>query len=161
MKVPATDRPERMDIERRLEKLERRNRLLAGALAAVGALSVLAGAATRPDDVLRAKKIEMVDDAGKVRAELAIDADGSAGLFLRDTNGRVRGCAVHDDAQTGFFALDEAGQIRVGAAQFAHGGGGFALHGPEGKGATVLYRKGSGSLTFYGADGTAKKTIEE
>ena len=45
------------------------------------------------------------------------------------------------------------GTTRVGVAQFAHGGGGFALHGPEAKGAAVLYLQGDGSLTFYGPDG--------
>ena len=34
-------------------------------------------------------------------------------------------------------------------AQFAHGGGGVALHGPRDKGAAVLYYKGAGSLTMY------------
>ncbi len=163
MKVPAVvpDPTVASHFERRLEQLERRNRHLTGALVAIGALAVLAGAASRSGEVLRAEKIEMVDGEGKVRAELAIDADGSAGLFLRDREGRVRGCAIHDDARTGFFALDTAGQVRVGAAQFAHGGGGFALHGPEGKGSAVLYHAGKGSLTLYGADGTVKKKIEE
>lgn len=149
-----------MTLEERLARLERRNRMLVAALAAVASVPLLASATPRQDDVISARRIEMVDDEGRVRAELAIDADGSAGLFLRDEQGRVRGCTIHDAAQTGTFAMDETGQIRMGAAFFAHGGSGFALHGPEGKGSTVLYLKGQGSLTFYRADGTTKK-IEE
>jgi hypothetical protein len=43
--------------------------------------------------------------------------------------------------------------LAVGGTLFAHGGGGFALHGPEAKGAAVLYLKGDGNLTFFGAEG--------
>ena len=49
--------------------------------------------------------------------------------------------------------MDETGGTRLGAAQFAHGGGGYALHGPEMKGAAVLYLKGEGSLSMYDAEG--------
>lgn len=45
------------------------------------------------------------------------------------------------------------GDTRLGAAQFAHGGGGYALHGPGGRGAAVLYLSGDGSLTIYDAEG--------
>jgi hypothetical protein len=54
----------------------------------------------------------------------------------------------------GRFKLSIASlESRVVAAQFAHGRGGFALHGPESKGAAVLYLKEEGSLTFHGSDG--------
>jgi flavin-dependent dehydrogenase len=147
-------------LEHRVMRLESRNRWLSAALVAVGAVALLGSAASRADEVVSARRIEMVDDEGRVRAELAIDADGSAGLFLRDEQGRVRGCTIHDETQSGTFALDEDGQIRMGAALFAHGGSGFALHGPGGKGSAVLYLKGKGSLTFYRPDGTEKR-IEE
>lgn len=147
-------------LEGRLARLERRNRTLSAGLAAAVASVLFVSAVPRQDDVIAARRIEMVDEEGRVRAELGIDADGSAGLFLRDEQGRVRGCTIHDATQTGTFAMDEEGQIRMGAAHFAHGGSGFALHGPGGKGSTVLYLKGQGSLTFYRADGTTKK-IEE
>ena len=42
---------------------------------------------------------------------------------------------------------------RVGVAQFSHGGGGFALHGPGTRGAAVLYLRGDGSLTQYDTTG--------
>ena len=150
-----------MSIETRLRALERKNRILMALVVALLAPSALASWSRRDDDVVQARAFEMVDAEGNVRAELGIDADGSAGLFLKDVEGRLRACAIHDSTQTGFFALDDAGQIRVGAAQFAHGGGGFALHGPQGKGSAVLYLKGQGSLTFYGADGAVKNKLAE
>lgn len=51
------------------------------------------------------------------------------------------------------FLQDSARTIRVGLAQFAHGGGGLALHGPDARGAAVLYFKERGTLTFYGESG--------
>jgi hypothetical protein len=60
---------------------------------------------------------------------------------------------THDSSGTRLYVHDDAGDVRVGVAQFAHGGGGFALHGPQGRGAAVLYLKGDGSLTFYDVAG--------
>lgn len=148
---------------RRIAALEHRTRLQSVALAVLGAL-LLAAAATRPGDdpeVLRARAVQMVDAEGRVRAELGVDADGAAGLFVRDVAGRARAMVVHDDEQSGFFALDGEGQVRVGAAQFAHGGGGYALHGPAGKGAAVLYLKSQASLRFYDGEGHVTNELLE
>ncbi len=141
--------------EVRLERLERRTRRLGAALLACGLLAVATALAPRPaaDDVVRARRVELVDDEGRVRAELAIDADGSAGLFVHDVDGRVRASVTHDAQQSALFLMDAEGAVRLGAAQFAHGGGGYALHGPAGRGAAVLYLKGDGSLTLYDDEG--------
>jgi hypothetical protein len=58
---------------------------------------------------------------------------------------------------------DDAGDTRLGAAQFAHGGGGYALHGPKMKGAAVLYLAGEGSLSMYDPEGirTARFPAQE
>ena len=69
---------------------------------------------------------------------------------------------VHDETQAAMYLLDEAGAIRVGAAQYAHGGGGFALHGDESKGAAVLYMKDrKGTLTFYDDGGGVRARLPE
>lgn len=135
------------------------NRML-GALSLSLAMYVLGGFASRPDDVVEARSFRLVDDDGKILAELGLEEQGPALRFF-DREGGLRLSIVHDNAETGLFVHDAEGQIRVGAAQFSHGGGGFALHGPEGKGSTVLYHKGKGSLTFYGDDGSVLRSIPE
>ncbi|MDA0329427.1 MAG: hypothetical protein O2958_10515 [Gemmatimonadetes bacterium] len=44
-----------------------------------------------------------------------------------DEAGQVRMDLRHDSTKTGMFILDGAGDTRLGAAQFSHGGGGYAL----------------------------------
>lgn len=120
--------------EGRLRRLERTNRLLVA-----GLLLVAGGAvAWRPaqPDRLQLRSLEIVDDDGRTRARLAHDAEGTA-LYL----------------------IDAEGSTRAGVAHFAHGGSGVALHGPEGRGAAVLYLKGEGSLTFYGSEGEVLRRV--
>ncbi len=143
-------------LEASVANLRRINRSLLVALCAIGTLAAagLTTATSRSPEVLRAKRIQMVDDNERVRAELGIDEQGSAGLFVLDGGGLIRATLVHDEVQTAMYLMDEAGVVRLGAAQFAHGGGGIAMHGPELKGAAVLMLKDSiGSLAFYDKDG--------
>ncbi len=126
-------------LERRIARLERMNRIV---LAGCGLVTdgVLAAAAA-PDQVvdeIRAHRIRIVDADERVRIDLR-----------------------HDDEETGMFILDDVGDTRLGAAQFAHGGGGYALHGPGGRGAAVLYLRGAGSLTMYEDDGTVSARFPE
>jgi len=142
----------------RRANLAHRVRRLEHAALSVGAMALVAVAAafSRQDGdptELRARRVALVDEDGRVRAELALDADGQAGLFVRDDEGRVRARVIHDRGQSGLRVDDAEGQTRLGAVHFAHGGTGLALHGPEGRGGTVLYLKDVGSLTFFGADG--------
>ena len=68
---------------------------------------------------------------------------------------------AHDPGGSALFIRDSEGVIRVGVAQFAHGGGGVALHGPGSKGAAVLYFQEAGSLTFYDPDGNPTMRLPE
>lgn len=138
-------------LERRIVRLERWNRLLGAAVAGLALLGL--AAASGSGEGLRAGSFQVTDRSGRVRAELGL-RDGEVGLFLVDAEGRERLSATHDAEGTGLFLHDEAGTVRVGVAQWAHGGGGVALHGPESRGAAVLYLKGSGSLRLFDADGT-------
>ena len=65
----------------------------------------------------------------------------------------------HSQEQSALLLKDESGNTRVGAAQFAHGGGGFALHGTDMKGAAVLYHKRGGSLSFFDTLGSLTTRI--
>lgn len=73
----------------------------------------------------------------------------------------MRVALAHDAEGSALFIRDAAGVIRVGVAQFAHGGGGVALHGPNSKGAAVLYFQESGSLTFYDPEGNPTLRVPE
>ena len=148
-------------LERRLATLERQNRLWR-ALALCGLGFLLLGGWTRQDEVLAAQRFELVDDEGRVRAEMGIDEDGSAGFFVRDPEGLVRASLIQDASQAAMYLFDEDGTIRVGAAQYAHGGGGFALHGEDSAGGAVLYlKKSTGSLTFYDAEGNVHARLPD
>jgi hypothetical protein len=122
------------ELERRIHRLERANRLALTALLAVTGVLLLAAAAEPEQeavqDVVQARRIQLVDERGGVRIDLR-----------------------HDHEETGLFIQDAAGDTRLGAAHFAHGGTGYALHGPGGRGAAVLYLKGDGALSLYDARG--------
>ncbi len=121
-------------LTQRVRRLERTNRRLLAGLIAGCCLAVVAFVSHQdnPPEILRAQRFQLVDGTGHVWVDLK-----------------------HDSAETAIFLFDDSGTVRVGVAQFAHGGGGFALHGPEGRGAAVLYLKDGGSLTFYDATGQA------
>jgi len=118
-------------VERKVRRLERLVHGLAAALVICSAL-LFVGARPAPQavDVIQAARIQLVDEEGRVWIDLR-----------------------HDSTETGIFVLDAAGDTRVGIAQFAHGGGGVALHGPATRGAAVLYLKERGTLTMYDTTG--------
>jgi len=116
----------------RVTRLERANRLLQWSIIAALGIAVAGFAPTRADvpELLQARRIQLLDADGRVRMDLA-----------------------HDSSGTRLYIHDAAGDVRVGVAQFGHGGGGVALHGPGGRGAAVLYLRGDGSLTLYDSAG--------
>jgi len=82
------------DLSARLDKVERQNRWMragaAGALVAllaVGSLALVAPAGTQ--DLVRARKIEVVDGKGKVRLALDVEGPDTASLRLTDAGGRA------------------------------------------------------------------------
>ena len=151
-----------IELEQRVARLERTTRVLSVILlGVVGFAGARAVTAAREDvETVRAGRFELIDATGTVRGELTMGDKGPA-LLLHDEQGRERVFLGHTDEDTALYIKDEAGTTRVGVAQFAHGGGGFALHGPDSKGAAVLYLKGSGSLRFFGADGETTLRIPE
>lgn len=119
-------------LEERIGRLERMNRVFVAALTILLAAILLSAVrVSQTVEVVQARKIQLVDGQGRVRIELR-----------------------HNEEETGLFIMDEAGDTRLGAAQFAHGGGGYALHGPNMKGAAVLYLAGEGSLSIYDSLGS-------
>lgn len=150
-----------MTPEARIERLERNQRVLVGVLLMALLALTLASMPGQgaPPETVRCSGVEIVNSDGDVLARLGTDDRGAVGLFVNDGDGRVRVSVTHDDEQSALFIRDDKGDTRVGVAQFSHGGGGVALHGPDAKGAAVLYYKGSGSLSFYDVDGTASYSL--
>lgn len=142
------------ELESRILTLEKRIRLLFGILLGTAVLALL-GAAPPSDPVaenIRSRGFELLDTQGRVRGRLALD-DGTPVISLLDEGGADRLTLNHDAGGSALLIRDGSGVVRLGAAHFANGGGGFALHGPDSKGAAVLYYDGAGSLTFYDPDG--------
>lgn len=148
--------PHTTTIESRLKRLELTNKLLV--LVALLGIAFGARSTADHDEVLRARSIELLDSQGLVAARLAFE-DGNPGLYVMDTRGRVRAALFHSTDATGLYVNDKDEVTRIGVAQFAHGGGGVALHGPESKGAAVLYFKEAGSLRFFDADGKVTNSL--
>lgn len=134
----------------RIGRIERTNRILMLDSSAL-AMAVIYSLAVRPRTV-QAEAFRLLAHDGAVRAELVLRND-EPGLYLKDQGGGDRVAVFHDSSTSGVYVFDSAGTTRIGVAQFSHGGGGFALHGPDSKGAAVLYLKGDGSLRFFDAEG--------
>lgn len=141
-------------LSNRLEKLEKRNRLLSLAVILLCLLGVFGFARAQKTAfvVQRAQRFELTDGKGTVKAVLAAKEDES-GFYLMDERGIERMALKHNAEGTGLYIRDARQVDRVGVAQFAHGGGGIAIHGEASKGAAVLYYKNHGTLTFYDTEG--------
>jgi hypothetical protein len=142
-------------MECRIARLEARLRaLVMVGIAGLSLLTLGALAGEDSDGVVRTRALEVVDESGRVRAALRTEK-GHPELVLYDASGTPRASLLQDPDQSALFLRDAEGTIRVGAAHFAHGGGGIALHGEESRGAVALYlAEGRGALSFYGPDGT-------
>jgi hypothetical protein len=83
-----------MDLERRLQRLERRGRSARwlGALGLLSGLGALAGSVSMlgVGKEIRARALTLVDGSGKLRAQLGPVQNGSYGLVLSDADGRPR-----------------------------------------------------------------------
>jgi len=108
---------------------------------------------------LKVRQIQIVDANGIIRAAVTTE-DNQPVIRLKDETGQDRLALLSDDHQTALLIYDAAGTVRLGASQFAHGGGGYALHGENSQGAAVLYLKQQGRLTFYDEEGGIIKNIK-
>src|SRR5215210_169325 len=70
-----------------------------------------------PTEVLRTRRLEIVDEKGKVRAVLGAHENGSVGLDVFDNAGKIRASySVADDAETsasGVQFFDADGKMRA------------------------------------------------
>ena len=148
------------ELEKRVSKLEFNNRILLFFCAAMMLVIVIGGSSvSEQNEVIQAQRFELLDEDGNLRAYMGTDENGGTGLFVNDPDERLRLSVAYDSSQSALFIRDKEGTIRIGVAQFAHGGGGVALHGPESKGAAVLYLKGDGSLRFFDEEGNVTSRV--
>ena len=91
-------------------------------LAAAAALGVAGGVAgglaaarlVRPGRAIRAESVDIVDHGGRVRARIAADENGRAGLFLFGGSGEIRGeLAVLEGALPRLALFDGEGAVRA------------------------------------------------
>jgi hypothetical protein len=88
------DGPELNTLVKRLERIERRQRVTVAAwvlsVVTLAVLGVGVQRAASQDSVIRAQRFVLVDDSGKTRAILGLDNTGSSGLWLKDVSGTDR-----------------------------------------------------------------------
>jgi hypothetical protein len=105
---------------KRLEKLERQNRLFkAAAILALLVIISLFLIAARPVDVETAEKFVVVDASGKTLATLGADSDGLPGLSIKDpTTGKERSWLGlwnrGQEVSLGFYDQNAKERSRVG-----------------------------------------------
>lgn len=112
----------------------------------------------RSPALVQAQAFELIDENHNTRGQWKIE-DGQPLFSLRDQDGVERIRLFHQADASGLFVKDHHDTTRIGIAQFAHGGGGVALHGAESKGAAVLYFKESGSLRFFDTYGSVTNAV--
>ncbi len=169
------ERDRSIDFETRIRNIETSNRRLRIGMASMSLLvlaivlsaftpagpssGIDARDRTRATEEIQASAFRLVDEDGNIGASLFFGEAGPR-LELYDAVGVPRVSLEHDSEGTALYLRDSEGTIRIGAAQFAHGGGGFAIHGERAIGATVLYMaNGQGRLTFYSATGEVLREV--
>ena len=112
------------ELEARVARLERSNRLLRGLFAtfvAVAAVPLLA-AYVPANDKLEASEFVVRDKAGATRARLYVDEQGKTRLVLRDRDGHSTvNLAAGDGASLGLGDKDDKSIVTISAAGSAKG----------------------------------------
>src|SRR5689334_23444109 len=98
-------------------------------------------------DELRARRLVLVDDMGRVRATLGPTTDGSAALRLLDGDERARAeLAIDANGTTTLTLRDGAGEFRSSL-----------VVGPEGE--TRLHLHGAPALSLHDESGAARAVL--
>jgi len=112
------------------------------------AIAYAAGQATAPvQEVVRAQKFELVDEAGKMRAALAMLPSG-AGLGLYDNDGKLRAdLLLLSDGGPRLRLLDKEEKPRAGLMLLADGSPALVLYDKDGKARAGLLVSADGSAS--------------
>jgi hypothetical protein len=140
-------------MESRVARLERECRRwrLAGVAALVGVVGV--GAAQRPPDVVRARRLEIVDDRGRPRVTIEA-ADDLCGLRVEDPDGRDGiTLGTYDDGTRVVNLWDRAGKLVALGLTAGETGPGLGLSGPDGRRIFAAVTKAGPAVTMKDAGG--------
>ena len=84
-------------------------------------------------DVIQARAFQVMDDEGRVRAELKTTADGEPSFALFDTDGQIRLCAELNEGCPVLTLNDQEGQTLLEASVAENGGTELALRDKDGR----------------------------
>jgi len=116
------------ELTRRVERLERENRLLKGfallAFVAILGSAPLMGQVSKStaSDVVRTRGLELVDDQGRERATLSAQGGDFVGLVLWDAAGKARVSMEANKDGSSLFLSDSNAKHRVSLWSPANGG---------------------------------------
>jgi hypothetical protein len=89
-----------------------------------------------PIEVLRAQRIELVDERGQIRAQLQVEPDGEAILRIRDPEGNIRVKLSASQSGSGLVLLND--RTEPGVQMLAGAGGATIRLAERGKGERVI-----------------------
>ncbi len=159
MTMPGS--PEVEILRVRVERLERWMRIVVvGSVLSVAVFMLLGVAAQQTvsqSEVLRARRIEVVDTTGRPRMVLALSPqDGSPALVMLNAAGRTRvSLAILPRGASGLVVSDAAGRERISLSSVPSGGAGLALLNVTGGTRAMFTTLPSGPpvLVLYNAEG--------
>ncbi len=124
------------ELTNRLDRLERSNRMLKGAVAmlSLAFVGLVAVGWTSPDGTVEAREFILKSADGKQRAVLGVNADGSPGLVLIDANEKTRAALIVGPDGAPFLSLYDAdGKVRESLGVEANGSPYLGLCDADGK----------------------------
>jgi hypothetical protein len=143
-----------MTTEERLEKLERRNRLLLIGLVLAVAVFVLGALADEKTfNIIRANRFILEGENGKLRAVLEVDKSGSTSLSMRDENEKIRTILSVSKDELGLYLYNENEKPRT-ILSMSKNEPGLMLLDENGKERAMLsIKNNSPGLSMFDADG--------
>jgi hypothetical protein len=144
------------ELDSKIKRLERNNFYLMAIIAISLTMAVVNYFYSSKS--ISSESIQLVNQQGKVIAGIS-STNGETGFYILDNESKKRLSLFYSEQATGLYIKDSTEATRIGIAQFSHGGGGVALHGENSEGATVMYHKKNGRLSFYDQQGVVTNEV--
>lgn len=98
-------------------------------------------AQTGTSPLVRTRAIELVDEGGKVRAQLNVESNGEVIFRLRDREGTIRAKFAADERGSALLLMDDRTEATVGCVRTKTAAGSPFMAGTE-RSATLVNRRG-------------------